>query len=201
MSSEAKIICPICEFLNSHKQINCKQCGQDLRSAPLQDYLVFLDHSFELKKIDLTFQLGVLKHKINIFFDSFKYITRNLAYGKLPPLVEYYSNEIERQKSSIIYYLMLINERIFRTLSSLLEMDFRAYLRMLKTFSELMSLTGETTGDMDENNLSIIEQQKNRLINTIDEIIIELTELESGEASKFEFPPPPIIQNFDSNTI
>ena len=174
-----KQICPICEVINPPDRLICHFCGQDLRSAPLKDYFAFVGGSVESKKNRLIYQFGVLKHKIKISFDALKYLIEREQSDKIISTFNYYENQIERERSAANYYLYLLSRNVFDNYCILLALDMQIYFELFrKNISRGRQIHPELFSSFLMDSLRIVEDQKNRLVDTIDDIIEDIEEIE-----------------------
>jgi hypothetical protein len=190
---ETKCICPICESINDPAQAMCCSCRQDLRSAPLSDFIMFVENSPENRRKDLSFQFGVLKHKIRISFDAIKYLVQKNDYQRVSIVYNYYLTQIDRERSSSGYYLQMFSERIFNSYYGLLQLDAQVYFYLLRTYLVKISDTiASAIEDQKTKGLLTVEDQKNKLLETINEIIEEIDELPVKEIYDLKSIVPPL---------
>lgn len=189
-------VCPICESINSPKSLICSDCHQDLRAMPLQDYLVFAGNSVESRKNDLIFQFGILKHKVKISFDSIRFLIEQGEHGRMKEIYSYYRTQIERERSAASYYLRLFSSKIFHPHYGLLFLDIQVYFTLLKSFIYRLKLPeNDFMQEIFQEGFSIIQDQKEKLVDTIDDIIEEIEDatLEDINTREKNTPPPPLI--------
>jgi hypothetical protein len=188
------IICPICEKINTHKGVICRYCGQDLRLSPLNDYVDFVESAPGKKKRDICSKLGLLKHKVKISLDTIKYLMVKSNYDKVASVLIHYRRQIEQDRSSASYYLLLYSREIFFRFYGLMLIDCHVYFILLKTYLVKAGIPATPSINMlFEEGLKILDEHNRKLISLIDEIILEVEKVSEKEieAFKWESPPPP----------
>jgi len=189
----ARQICPICEHLNPPEVLICGDCNQDLRSAPLQDYLVFTGNTPKNRKNDLIFQLGLMKHKVKVSFDAIKYLIERKEFGRIPRIFNYYREQIERERSSVSYYLQLFSRKVFYPYFGLLFLDTQVYFALLKTYIYRLKLPDTPlVNELLKEGLRIVEDQNNKLMETISDIIEEIEDADEKEIAGYHWTFPPL---------
>ena len=189
-------ICPVCESLNSHKSLICSNCHQDLRVMPLQDYTIFMGNSLESQKNDLIFQFGILKHKVKISFDSIRFLLDQGDFDRIKEVYQYYRTQIERERSAACYYLRLFSSKIFHPHYNLLFLDIQVYFTLLKSYLHRASMPkNPIIEDLFKEGFRIVEDQKEKLVDTVDDIIEEIEDatIKDTNGKKENTPPPPLI--------
>ncbi len=163
---------------------------------PLQDYLVFAGNSVESRKNDLIFQFGILKHKVKISFDSIRFLIEQGENARMKEIYSYYRTQIERERSAASYYLRLFSSKIFHPHYGLLFLDIQVYFTLLKSFIYRLKLpNNDFMQEIFQEGFSIIQDQKEKLVDTIDDIIEEIEDatLEDINTGEKNTPPPPLI--------
>lgn len=186
-----KQICPICEAINPPVKLICNFCGQDLRSAPMKDYFSFVNGSVESKKNRLIYQFGVLKHRIKISFDTLKCLVERDQANKIPETFKHYKTQIERERSSANYYLYLLSRKIFDNYCVLLVLDMQIYFELFKkNMARGRQVHPELFSSFLMGSLRIVEDQKDRLIDTVDDIIEDIEEVNTGDIETRQWSMP-----------
>lgn len=190
------LVCPICEAINSPERLICHSCLQDLRAAPLNDFLVFIKNPPETRRKDLIFQFGILKHKAKVSYDALKYLAERHDYQRLIQTHQYYREQIERERSAVSYYLLLFSRETFRDHYGILLLDIHIYFALLKTYLIRVGLPNTPwVRDMFQEGLKVVQDQNEKILETIDDIIEDIENLPVREILEGEWispPPPPI---------
>ncbi|MCE1246056.1 MAG: hypothetical protein LWY06_05385 [Firmicutes bacterium] len=159
----------------------------------MSDFIMFVENSPDNKRKDLSFQFGVLKHKIKISFDAIKYLIQKSDYQRVTIVYNYYLLQIERERSSAGYYLQVFSERIFEHYYGLLMLDSQVYFYLLRSFLlKINDTIYSAIEDKAKNGLRTVEDQMNKLTETINDIIEEIDELPAGDIFDLKSVIPPL---------
>ncbi|MCD4784441.1 MAG: hypothetical protein K8T10_11525 [Candidatus Eremiobacteraeota bacterium] len=159
----------------------------------MKDYYSFVNGSVESKKNRLIYQFGVLKHKIKISFDTLKSLVKREQINKIPQTFKYYKTQIKRERSSANYYLHLFSKKIFDNYCLLLVLDMQIFFELFKkNMARGKRVHPELLAGYLMDSLGIVEDQKNRLIDTIDDIIEDIEEVDVGDIETCKWGIPPI---------
>ncbi len=189
-------ICPICEGFNSQRIMVCRHCGQDLGINPLGDYMKFIQKPTLQQKADLVFQLGTLRHKLNLSFNTLQILSEQGKTSRINRVFKYYRRMMELDTSSATYYLLLFSRELFYRYYGTIIMSLQSYFILWRTYLMRREFPdNQRIEALFRKGLDMITDQKEKLIRIIEALTDNIESLDENEiaGNNWTSPPPPAI--------